>query len=646
MNDNKKRSESEMDTAQLVTVSFPEEGPEIAVAKGTLVLDAAIAAGLFINSVCGGIGRCGKCKIIAKGKFESDRTELLTSMEHNRGITLACQTRILGDTEVQIPASSKVGIHQILTKCELVELDRPEPPIWKYHLTLAEPTLENNISDLSRVKQALLEAMADPTLNVDDILAPMSVLRSLPKLCREHGWDITVTLAKFDNYAELINVEAGDTTDKKFGVCVDIGTTTIVMELIDLNTGKSLGCSSNYNKQKICGEDVLSRILYSEEHGTEKLRKLVIENINYLISELIKDWNSQDHEIKKDEISYIVLAGNTTMTHLFLGLDPTHIRRDPYIPTVSQVPFLNAHELKIDINPQAFVYCLPSRSSWVGGDITADILASNLQCQDELSLLIDVGTNGEVVLGNKDWMVTCSCSAGPAFEGGEVMFGMNASFGAIEKIQLTDDLDVKYKTIGNTPPRGFCGSGLIDVLSELFTHKVIDRNGKFKSIAGPRLKSVDDEKVFVIAFAAETGFEHKKDIYITETDIKNALRTKAAIFAACNLLLKTVGFKFDDLKNIYIAGGFGNYLDTEKSIMLGLLPDVSREKFKFIGNGSLAGSYLTLLSEEKRAEAEKIYKKMTYIELSVNTAFYHEFISAIFLPHTDLSLFPSVKEIL
>jgi uncharacterized 2Fe-2S/4Fe-4S cluster protein (DUF4445 family) len=613
---------------------------------GASVLDAAIAAGVFINSVCGGVGRCGKCKIIAKGEFTSDKTELITADESARGLTLACLTKILGDLEVQIPDTSKVDVHQILTKCELVEIEQPLPLIKKYFFQLSEPTLDYNISDLTRIKLALLKSIEGDKFNEENIIAPIKIVQSLPVILRESGWEITVTIAEFDKYLEIINVEPGNSTENCYGLCVDIGTTTIVVELIDLLTGNSIACMSNYNKQKICGEDVLSRIIYAEEHGVDKLQELVIEDINYLANEVTRIQNNGIRDIHRNEISMIVLAGNTTMTHMFLGMDTSYIRRDPYIPTVSQVPFLKASELNLQINPEAVVYCLPSRASWVGGDITADILASNIHRQDELSMMIDVGTNGEVVLGNKDWLITCSCSAGPAFEGGEVQFGMNASTGAIEKMQLTDDLDVKYKTIGNSPAKGFCGSGLIDILSELFTHGVIDRNGQFKTCDTSRLSTVDEEPVFIIAFAHETGFEHKKDIFITETDIKNILRTKAAVYAACSLLLKTLGYTFNDLANIYIAGGFGNYLDTKKSIMLGLLPDVPLEKFKFIGNGSLAGSYLSLISTDKIAEAEEIYDKMTYIELSVSNDFYNEFVSALFLPHTDLTLFPTVKEII
>jgi uncharacterized 2Fe-2S/4Fe-4S cluster protein (DUF4445 family) len=640
------KSREKTPSKSLVKVSFPDEGEIITIPKGSTVLDAAISAGVFINSVCGGVGRCGKCKIVATGEIKKEKTELVTKEEQKSGISLACNTTVLGDSEVHIPEASKLDIHQILTKCEMVEISEPKPFINKYFLKMDEPTLDNNQSDFTRVKQSLIKHIDNSKILIDNISAPVSILRELPWTLRNNDWELTITAAVFEKSIEIIRLEPGDTSKSLYGVCVDIGTTTIVVELIDLISGNRLSCLSNYNKQKICGEDVLSRIMYAEEHGVGKLQELVIENINYLITELTKKTNNQLRDFDKNEICYIVLAGNTTMTHMLLGLDPSTIRRDPYIPTVNVLPFLKAKELGLYINPEGLVYCLPCRSSWVGGDITADILASNLHHQDELSLMIDVGTNGEVVLGNKDWMVGCSCSAGPAFEGGEVQFGMNASLGAIEKLQFTDDCDVRFKTIGNARPKGICGSGLIDALSELFTHKVIDKNGQFKSINKPRLKEVDGEPVFVLVEAKETGFEHKKDIYITETDIKNILRTKAAIYAACNLLLKSVGYSFNDLANIYIAGGFGNYLDTKKSILLGLLPDVPLEKFKFIGNGSLAGSYLTLISDDKRKEAEDVYEKLTYIELSVSNEFYNEFVSALFLPHTNLSLFPSLKEIL
>jgi uncharacterized 2Fe-2S/4Fe-4S cluster protein (DUF4445 family) len=635
----------------LIKVSFPEEDKEISITKGSSVFDAAIAAGIFINSVCGGEGRCGKCKIIAKGKFKAEKSELISKQDVKNGISLACTTKILGDTEIKIPDTSKVSTDQILTKCEMVEIDKPRPMTWKYHLELPEPTIDDNLSDFARLKKELIKQTnfsgSKHKITEEDIFAQLSILQELPKILRENSWEISVTAAKFDKSLEIIHVEPGDTTGSKYGICVDIGTTTIVAELIDLNTGDSQGCVSNYNKQKVCGEDVLSRIMYAEEHGVEKLQELVIENVNYLINELVCETPECNvMKVDRENVYQIVFAGNTTMIHMLLGLDPQHIRREPYIPTFNEVPYLKAKNLRLAINPDAIVYCLPSRASWVGGDITADVLATNMHKSNELSLMIDVGTNGEVVLGNSEWLIGCSCSAGPAFEGGEVQFGMNASLGAIEKVQISEDLNVRYKTIGNAPPKGICGSGLIDLLAELFAHKIIDRNGHFRRIEYSRLQDVDNERVFILVYAKETGFEFKRDIYVTETDIKNIIRTKAAVFAACYLLLKTLGYSFDDLTNLYIAGGFGNYLDTKKAILLGLLPDVPLEKFKFIGNGSLAGSYLTLLSEDNKIEAEQIFEQLTYIELSVRNDFYNEFVSALFLPHTNISLFPSVKEII
>jgi uncharacterized 2Fe-2S/4Fe-4S cluster protein (DUF4445 family) len=413
-----------------------------------------------------------------------------------------------------------------------------------------------------------------------------------------------------------------------------------VVELVNVGTGDIVAKKAAYNKQVIHGEDVLTRILHAEEekNGLQDLRKLIVETINYLLEEAMKE-----ADVKRNEICYGAAAGNTVMTHLLLGLNPAHIRREPYIPTANFFPLIKAKETGIKINPEGYFYILPCRSSYVGGDITADVLASALHRTDKLSLLIDVGTNGEVVLGNKDWMVSCSCSAGPAFEGGEVDYGIRATRGAIEKVALTTSLDVKYATIGNVKPKGICGTGLIDLLAELFTHGVIDRSGRIRSLDSPRIRDGKEGKEFVVVWANETKIN--KDMVITEVDIRNIIRTKAAVYAAASVLLKTMKHSFDDVEQIFIAGGFGNYLDTRKSIWLGLLPDVSPEKFKFIGNGSLAGARLTIISRKSRKESIEIAKKMTYIELSVTPSFFNEFTSAMFLPHTDIEKFPSAKEL-
>jgi uncharacterized 2Fe-2S/4Fe-4S cluster protein (DUF4445 family) len=330
------------------------------------------------------------------------------------------------------------------------------------------------------------------------------------------------------------------------------------------------------------------------------------------------------------------------MMHLLLSVPPGPIKREPYIPTVNLLQPIRARDLGIEA-PNAYLYCVPGRSAYVGGDITADILVSGMHKEEGLSLLIDVGTNGEIVLGNKEWLVGCSCSAGPAFEGGEVECGTRAVRGAIEKVRITPNFDVEYSVIGDVKPIGICGSGLIDLLGDLFRCGIIDKNGSMKDLDNRRTRSGKEGKEFVVAFSQETDIG--KDIIITEADLKNIIRTKAAIYAAASLLLKTVGYKTEDLAQIFIAGAFGNYLDARKSVMTGILPDVEIEKLKFIGNGALAGAQLVLLSKEKRREAEDIFRKITYIDLSTNPKFFEEFTSALFLPHTNLELFPSVKKL-
>jgi uncharacterized 2Fe-2S/4Fe-4S cluster protein (DUF4445 family) len=618
------------------TIKFQPEGQKTSISANQTLLDAAISADVFINSVCGGEGKCGKCKVqVTKGKFDTEKTELLPTSECDDNYVLACLTRPTTDLEIYIPDVTRAAVCQILEKMPKIEVANLNPGVKKYHLKLKPPTLEDNQSDFSR-----LTAVLAKEFGLEDVEIPLKVLRKLPKILRKKKWDATVTISNLECKNELVLIEPGDTTSAHYGVAVDIGTTTVVANLINLNDGAIIDTSSNYNKQIICGEDVLSRIMYTEDNksGLKKLNQLIVETINYLISEL--------PQADRKKISWVTTAGNTIMTQMFLEIDPINIKREPYIPTANILPTFKAKDLGIRINPEALVYCLPSRSGYVGGDITADILASGIYKKSELALLIDVGTNGEVVLGNKDWLAACSCSAGPAFEGGEVEYGMRAAAGAIEKVSLTKDCEVKYQTIGNIKPKGICGSGLIDLIAELFIHDCVDRNGALINEDHERIRDGDEGKEFVIAWSHETEFEKKSDIVITDVDLKNIIRTKAALYAACSLLLKDMNYTFEDLDKIYIAGGFGNYINTQKAILIGLLPDVPLEKFEFIGNGSLAGAGLALVSEDLRTIAEDIYRKMTYVELSVSNEFFNEYSSALFLPHTDIELFPTVKKLL
>ncbi|MFQ5883974.1 MAG: ASKHA domain-containing protein [Thermoplasmata archaeon] len=619
-----------------VLVKFHPDDIQVEVKKGTSVLEAAISVGVYIDSICGGRGKCGKCKVILKrGEPEKETEKHLAKDEVEKGYVLACKTHVQDDTEILVPEESRLGLHQILKRSEVVSLGELNPLVRKQYLEIEPPTLEDNVSDLSRLERALEER------EICDTCVSLPMLKKISKVLRKKDWKVTLTFADAGRKSTVVDIESGDTTHKLYGVAVDIGTTTVVVELVDLTSGQVIDCEADYNKQVMFGEDVLTRILYAteEEKGLSKLKKAIVSTINYLIGALAKR-----NGLRRRDIQFMTAAGNTTMTHLFLGLDPAQIRIDPYIPVANNLPFVRAGETGIKINRSGYVYCLPGRSSYVGGDITADILATNLHKKDELSMLIDVGTNGEVVLGNKDWMVSCSCSAGPAFEGGEVEFGIRATVGAIERVTLTPDLEVKHSTIGNVKPKGICGSGLIDLLAELFMHGAMNKAGQLEETGSERIREGDEGKEFVVIWSDEMNI--KKDMVLSEVDIKNIMRTKAAVYAACSVLLKSMNYKFTDIKKLYVAGGFGNYLDVRKSVYLGLLPDVDTDLYTFIGNGAVAGSRLVLLDRGKLEEAKEIVRKMTYIELSVNTMFYNEFTSALFFPHTDINLFPSAKELL
>ncbi len=611
-------------------VVFKPDNKTVKVELGTSVLDAATSSDIYIDSICGGRGKCGKCKVIIEGNVNADTTDLLSDEEIARGYYLACLARVAGNLTVTIPKESRVESHQILMKSEIIPLLAIEPPLTKILLSLNPPSLTDYVSDLDRVTRAL------HNLSVENVTIGLPTLKKLSRVLRENEWNVIVTLMDLWDRQEIIDIGPTSDTDL-IGVAIDIGTTTIVVELVDLETGTVIDSRSDYNKQLVYGEDVLSRILYTEEHkdGIHKLTTTVRYAINDLIRELVID-----NKMRYEKICRVVMSGNTVMTHLFYGLDPKYIRHEPYIPVMSFVPQMKAVKLGLSVNPNAYIYALPCRSSYVGGDVTADVIASGMSGRKEVSLLIDVGTNGELVLGNESFLVSCSCSAGPAFEGGEVEFGTRAMLGAIERIWI-DDSKAHYSTIGNVRPKGICGSGLIELIAELFSNGIIDRVGKIQPDKNNiRIQAGSSGSQFVVAFKGETAIN--KDIVITDVDIQNILRTKAAVYASSNVLLKTFGYKFTDLTDVFIAGSFGNYLDIKKAITIGLLPDLPLDVFKFIGNGALGGARMVLLSKRMQDKAEEVVANMTHIELSVNSMFFKEFTSALFIPHTEIDQFPSI----
>ena len=400
-----------------------------------------------------------------------------------------------------------------------------------------------------------------------------------------------------------------------YGLAVDIGTTTVAVEIIDLSNGDVVFESADMNRQRSRGEDVLARIEYAGEGGTEELRGLVLDTINEIIGRC---------DIPKNEIKSAYIAGNTAMTHLFLGVDPSPIRYPPFEPVVKDAT-ITGKESGLNINPSAKVVCMPSVSSYVGGDITSDIVDSGMDKNEGLALLIDVGTNGEVAIGNADMLLTCSSSAGPAFEGSQMTSGMLAKEGAIDSVRIIDGR-VHYTVIGGAEPKGICGSGIIDLVAELFKAGMLDRRGNFTESSGAK------GGVFTIV----------GDVVITQSEISNVIMTKAAIYSATGTMVRSLGVGFEDLERIYIAGGFGNFIDMESAITIGLFPDVDRSKYEYLGNASLAGAKYALISQGFRDRVDTVFPKMTYVDLGSDPVFYDEYMSAQFLPHTDDSKFPSV----
>ncbi len=614
---------------------------------GQTILKAAGSHGIHINATCGGKGNCGRCRVIIKeGEVESKDSALLKPRDKEQGVFLACMTRPVSDLTVEIPLGSQMRRGgKIAAGSRLGELYKMvertcegefKPVTRKIFLKLPPPNIDDNISDVERLKRELdKRGFATEEIHID-----LRIIQKIGRVMREKDWMVTATVLARGNVLEVIDLQAGDTTRPRYGAAVDIGTTSLVVYLVDTFTGKVLDHTATYNPQVRCGEDIISRIVYaSEMDGLEELQRLVVDAVNEMIDQM-----AVRKGIEPEAIDNIVISGNTTMTHLFYGVDPSHIREEPYIPTATFFPLMRARAFGLKVNEFGVLYASPNVASYVGGDITAGVLASRLYRKPELSLFIDVGTNGEIVVGNSDWMVTAACSAGPAFEGGGVKHGMRAMDGAIEKAAIDPaSYEAKYAVVGNVPPSGICGSGMIDLIAEMFLTGVIDQRGKLNMDTGsPRVRVGEDGPEYVIAWAGET--EIGRDITLTEPDIDNIIRTKGAIYAGISTLLGEVGFTISDIEKVYIAGGFGNYLDVERAITIGLLPDLPVEKFEFLGNTSIMGAYMALISKNLRKDLEDIARKMTYMELSVSRAFMDEYVSALFLPHTDISAFPTVEK--
>ena len=641
----------------MAKVFFKSHNKEIECKAGEKLLDIARKADIFIDAPCNGSQSCGKCKVkLLEGKCETEKTVHISDEEWEQGYILACATKVTEDMVIEVPSKLSASMHGMKIEGSDKKVDQKlynrgrqflddngltcTTNLFKKYIELDEPSLDDNISDVDR-----LERYVRQNMEVEGIDFGLDILRKIPKVIREDNFKVTLTYAKKKNKITILNIESGNKENELYGLAIDIGTTSVVVCLVDLFTNEVLERASSGNAQIKYGADVINRIVFAVKKDNIKLMQQAVidETINPLIQSIYEKTG-----INKDNVAKVVLSGNTTMSTLFLGVHPDYLRLEPYIPPFLNSPNMMAHSVGLNVNDSALVYLAPNVASYVGGDITAGVLSSGIWTSEENALFIDLGTNGEIVFGNKDFMMCCACSAGPAFEGGGISCGMRASSGAIEKVKIDKEtLNPELTIIGDSDPIGICGSGIIDLICQMLLTKVIDRRGKIQRDLDNKRIRFNEHEIGEYVLAFKEDYEHlENDLVINEIDIDSFIRAKGAIYSGASVLIESLGMDFEVIDKVYIAGGIGNNLDIENSILIGLLPDVDRDKFQYIGNSSLVGSYLTLISDDAKDKLEEIGSQMTYVELSVYPTYMDEFVSACFLPHTNIDSFPTVKELL
>lgn len=628
-------------------VTFKPSGKAVELPSGTPLLAAAKEHHVSVDAPCGGNGTCGKCLVqIESGKVDFDNGGILEQDLIDDGYVLICKSKLM-DEDVVIHVFSEFGEEQgkfshasedmlLIDRALMPKSDDIEPVVKKHALTVLPAEVGDGLSDYDRVQTAVLGE-----LELTNFELPLNILQTMPQTLREKDGKVTVTYYVDNATVKIVDVESGDTTFSNYGIAVDIGTTSVAVRLIYMPEGSILAAKTDYNAQIQCGLDVISRINYAKKpERLQELKTKVLQTINELIGEM-----TERSAINVNDIYNASIAGNTTMMHLLLGVDPENIRLDPYTPAVYDIPLFKAGDIGLNINQNTAVYTAPSVGSYVGGDITSGLLCTSLCNQNEqISLFIDIGTNGELILGNEDFLMGCACSAGPAFEGGGIDHGMRASEGAIERVNVDPDTGVcEYATIGDTAPLGICGSGMIALIAELFSTGWLDAGGKLRRDKKSDAIKLDQKNARYI-IAPGSACADKKPIYISETDIDNLVRAKAAIYSACRVMLKKIDMDFEDLAKIYIAGGFGRYIDVDKSSTIGLLPDLPTNKFAFIGNSSIIGAYMTLVSSKHRDKQREIADNITYMDLSVEHEYMNEYTAALFIPHTESDLFVNERK--
>jgi uncharacterized 2Fe-2S/4Fe-4S cluster protein (DUF4445 family) len=634
-------------------ITFLPHNREIQVKDGETLIRAAMEAGVHINASCGGEGVCGKCRIfIENGAVEGGLSEQLSPADREKGVRLACRSTVTQDVTVRVPVESAVDASVLrqsyvprrtarIRQKDLNDLKEQGlflPPVEKIYIELPAPNNLDHLPDVTRLVSHLKLHHNEHRLTVS-----LPVIRKIPDVLREDGFRVTATLARpvmESGKTEIINVQPGDTTMRNYAIAMDIGTTTIYGQLIDLKSGAVLSEHGEFNGQISYGEDVISRIVFAEKaDGLDRLQKVVADTINTIINKIVRR-----SKVDPDDIAAITLAGNTTMTQLLLGVNPRYIRRSPYVPACTLYPPIRAVDLGLEVKDHVTALVYPAVSSYVGGDIVAGVMGSGMYLDERLTLFMDIGTNAEIVIGNRDWLACAACSAGPAFEGGGIKFGMRAAKGAIEDFSLDPvTWEPMLMTVGNLRPKGICGSGLIIMTAVMFELGLINNLGKFnRDLPTSRLREDNGVWEYVLAWAGETQID--RDIALTEIDIENLIRAKGAIYSGCMTLLAEVGMGMQDVERIILAGGFGSYVDLAKAMTIGLLPEIDPERVTFIGNSSLMGAKMSSLTNRIRRDVVEVTRGMTSFELSETPSFMDNYIAALFLPHTDLNQFPLLKE--
>ena len=632
-------------------INFLPQNSKIEVEPGESLIRAAMEAGVHINASCGGGGVCGKCRVlIESGEVEGGISEHLSDQDREEGYRLACISKVASDLTVRIPVESQIESSRLNQSSrhtaramhtdidELRENGLFLPPTEKIYLELDPAQEGDNQADVARIINHLRIHHDEHRLTLK-----LALIRRVPDLLRQGEFKITVTIVRpvrKDGKNEIINIEPGDTTDRNYALAVDIGTTTVYGQVIDVHTGEVLAQRGEFNGQISYGEDVISRIIFSEKgDGLEVLHTKVVETINAVIAKVVKKAG-----IANEEISTITLAGNSTMTQLLLKINPTYIRKDPYVPAAIMYPPFHAAEIGLDLGEHAIALIYPGVSSYVGGDIVSGIMASGMYRNPELTLFMDIGTNAEIAIGHQDWLVCTAASAGPAFEGGGVKFGMRATQGAIEDVSINPEtLEPMIITVGNKKAKGICGSGLITLAARMLETGIIDSRGKFnQELSNPRIRMGEDEIwEYVLVSAENTQID--RDIAITEPDLDNLIRAKGAMYSAALTLLEEIGLTVNDVERIILAGGFGSYVDLESAITIGLLPEIEPEKVTYLGNGSLLGCRINCLTNSLRRNVAEVVNMMTNFELASTPSYMDHYMGALFLPHTEMNYFPKVK---